>query len=58
MRIDWDERKARSNLAKRGLAFSLAEFVLADPLVVCVFDRVERGEERWHTFGMVRANCC
>ena len=55
MRFEWDPAKARSNLAKHGVAFEDAEFVWKDPLHTINFDRVENGEERWWAIGMVGA---
>jgi uncharacterized DUF497 family protein len=43
--------KERSNIRKHGLDFSFAVAVFADPLALTTFDRVENGEERWHTIG-------
>lgn len=34
-------------------AFGLAQEVFDDPLALSKLDRVEAGEERWHTLGMV-----
>ena len=53
MRFEWDAEKARSNLAKHGVAFEDAQFVWDDPLHVVVFDRVEDFEERWRAIGIV-----
>ena len=53
MEITWREEKRRLNLRKHGLDFTLAQQVLSDPLAVTVFDRVEDGEERWHTIGAI-----
>jgi uncharacterized protein len=38
---------------EHGVGFSLAEFVLADPLTLVVYDRFENGEHRWHAVGFV-----
>ena len=53
MRFEWNPEKARSNLAKHGVAFNLAEKVWDDPLRVILPDRFEAGEQRWHAVGMV-----
>lgn len=54
MDIEWDPFKEKMNRRNhKGLDFSLAEAVFADPMAVTVFDRVENGEERWHTIGAV-----
>jgi uncharacterized protein len=53
VRFEWDDRKARANLAKHGVSFELAERVFADPLHLSRQDRRVNGEERWQTLGMV-----
>jgi uncharacterized DUF497 family protein len=53
LRITWRSEKERTNIRKHGLGFSFAERVFADPLAKTAFDRVENGEERWHTIGAV-----
>ena len=51
-RFEWDATKARANLRKHGVAFEDAALVWSDTLHLTKFDRVEGGEERWHTIGM------
>lgn len=53
MRVDWGERKSDTNRKKHGISFDLAQEVFDDPLCLSRLDRVEGGEERWHTVGMV-----
>jgi uncharacterized protein len=53
MRIEWDEMKNRSNQAKHGISFEEAAHIFIDPLLVMVQDRLEDGEERWQSIGMV-----
>jgi uncharacterized DUF497 family protein len=55
VRFEWDEAKARANLAKHGVAFEDAKLVWEDPFHTLVFDRVEGGEERWQAVGVVGA---
>ena len=56
MHITWDPAKERRNRRKhKGLDFAFAAAVFADPLAITVFDRVENGEERWHTIGVAGA---
>jgi len=50
----WDERKAKANLAKHGIAFDLALRVFDDPLQISDFDPHPDGD-RWRTIGLVRA---
>ena len=53
MRFEWDEEKARSNLAKHKVAFDVAMRVFEDPRAVSVLDGIVDGEERWRTIGRV-----
>ena len=53
IRADWDAQKAASNLAKHGVSFEVAALAFADPLALSVQDRVENGERRWQTLGMI-----
>lgn len=53
IRFEWDEAKNLSNQRKHGLSFEQAAGVFRDPLQVSVQDRIENGEERWQTFGLV-----
>ncbi len=53
MRYEWDEAKNRSNFAKHGLRFEDAEQVLSGPCVTFVDDRVDYGEERLLTLGLL-----
>jgi uncharacterized protein len=53
MRIEWDEDKNISNQAKHDVSFEFASEVFDDPLSVSVQDRIEGGERRWNTIGVV-----
>lgn len=53
MRVEWDNNKNIANRKKHGVSFELAQEVFDDPLALSKLDRVESGEERWHTLGMV-----
>lgn len=53
IRFEWDEAKNQTNQRKHGLSFEEAAQVFRDPLQVSVQDRIEHGEERWQTFGLV-----
>lgn len=53
MRLEWDEQKSRSNLAKHKVSFETARFVFDDPWALSVPDRVVEDEERWQTLGLV-----
>ena len=51
-RFVWNAEKATVNLHKHGVAFEDAALVWSDPLHLVRFDRIDRGEERWHAIGM------
>lgn len=53
MRFIWDENKNRSNQTKHRVSFETAARVFADPLACSVQERIENGEQRWQTLGMV-----
>ena len=54
MRFTWDETKNRSNLKKHGgIAFAEAAYVFLDPFRLTRQDRIEGGEERWQTIGVI-----
>lgn len=53
MRIEWNANKNRANQKKHGISFELAQDVFGDPLALSRPDRIEGGEERWHTLGVV-----
>lgn len=55
MRFEWDETKNRTNQRKHGVSFETASDVFADPLHLSIQDRIEGGESRWQTMGMVGA---
>ncbi len=53
LRFEWDEAKNRANQRKHGVSFEEAVHVFHDPLQVSMQDRIEGGEQRWQTFGLV-----
>jgi uncharacterized DUF497 family protein len=53
IRFEWDEAKNLSNRRKHGVSFEEACHVFRDPLYGSVQDRVEGGELRWQTLGLV-----
>ncbi len=53
MRFEWDEDKNQTNIAKHGGSFQTAKQVFDDPFHVSFAHRLEDGEQRWLTFGMV-----
>jgi uncharacterized DUF497 family protein len=53
IRFEWDPVKAASNLRKHGVSFDIAVRAFADPWALSHQDRIEGGEQRWQTLGMV-----
>ncbi len=51
--FEWDAAKAATNLRKHGVSFEVAVRAFADPFALTGPERVERGEQRWQTLGMV-----
>ncbi|NOS88811.1 MAG: BrnT family toxin [Methylococcaceae bacterium] len=49
----WDEHKAVRNLQKHQISFEMATRIFADPFALAYQDRIENGEYRWQTIGMV-----
>jgi hypothetical protein len=53
IRFEWDTTKAQANLRKHRVSFETAARVFADPFAVTTQDRIEGGEYRWQTLGLV-----
>ncbi|MFC3322468.1 BrnT family toxin [Mesorhizobium cantuariense] len=53
MRFEWDAEKAKSNFRKHGVSFDTAVRVFSDPFALTEQDRIEEGEYRWQTTGLV-----
>jgi len=53
--FEWDDRKARENIAKHGVSFELAIRAFEDPKLVLAEDLAHsRTEPRYFAFGRVR----
>ena len=57
MTFDWDEAKRRINLDKHGLDFADAEAVFDGSTVTLEDTRLEYGEQRFLSFGILRGRC-
>jgi uncharacterized DUF497 family protein len=53
MRFEWDEAKRRSNLHHHGIDFNVIERVLSGPTISVLDDRLDYGEMRIQTFGLL-----
>ena len=49
----WNPAKDEANIRKHGVDFDTAIHVFADPFAILKQDRIENGELRWQTLGMV-----
>ena len=53
IRFEWDEENAASHFKKHKVSFEMATRAFADPFALTSHDRIENGEQRWQTIGMV-----
>ena len=53
MQVVWDQNKNSSNQAKHKVSFEVASRIFEDPFHLSILERIENGEERWQTLGMV-----
>ena len=53
MQLEWDESKRRSNIRRHGIDFTVAEKVLAGATITFLDDRLDYGEMRLQTFGLL-----
>ena len=51
--FEWDPAKDAANKSKHGVSFETAKLVFDDPLSTTKQDRIEDGEMRWQTVGLV-----
>jgi uncharacterized protein len=51
--FSWDETKNKINQQKHGLSFDTAKLVFFDASHLSCQDRIENGELRWQTLGVV-----
>jgi uncharacterized protein len=51
--FEWDDAKAKANRKKHGVSFETAMRVFSDPDALAEHDRIEGGERRWQTLGLV-----
>ena len=56
IRCGWNVSKAASNLKKHGVSFETATRVFCDPFALTEQDRIEDGEPRWQTLGLVEGD--
>lgn len=57
IRFVWDPEKAETNWRDHQVRFEVATRVFADPFARTAQDRIENGEARWQTLGVVDGSC-
>ena len=55
-RFEWDPAKAAINLRKHAISFDIAVRVFAEPFALTEQVRIEGGEQRWQTLGIVEGH--
>ena len=55
-RFEWDLAKAAINLRKHAISFDITLRVFADPFALTEQVRIEGGEQRWQTLGIVEGH--
>ncbi|HEY88989.1 MAG TPA: BrnT family toxin [Thermoflexia bacterium] len=55
MKFEWDERKNRINIRKRGFDFADAECVFDGPMLIRLDTRRDYGEDCWVGIGLTRS---
>jgi uncharacterized DUF497 family protein len=56
--FEWDDEKARENLAQHGISFNAARLAFSDPQrTEDIDERFDYGEDRWRTIGMTEGRC-
>lgn len=53
MRFEWDETKNQSNIRRHGIDFADVPSMFLAPMLTDIDDRVDYGEERWISIGML-----
>lgn len=53
LRFEWDQAKADSNFRKHRVSFETATLVFDDPFLMTEQDRIENGEYRWQSTGLI-----
>ncbi len=52
MKFEWDTKKEKINIQKRGITFELASYVFADPFALSKYDdEHSEDEDRWILLG-------
>jgi uncharacterized DUF497 family protein len=55
MRFEWDEEKNRINIQKHGIDFRDVPEIFLHPMLVCLDERQDYGEDRWVSLGLIKS---
>ncbi|BBP60891.1 BrnT family toxin [Pseudomonas sp. St316] len=55
MLFEWDEAKNRANVLKHGIDFNDVPDIFQHPMLALHDERMDYGEERWITIGLIKA---
>lgn len=53
IRFEWDDQNAADHFQKHGVSFKTAALIFFDPFALTEQDRIENGQYRWQTIGVV-----
>jgi len=53
MQFEWDEYKNESNIQRHGIDFADVSILFDNPVLTDLDERMEYGEDRWITIGML-----
>lgn len=53
MRFEWDDAKNETNIRLHGIDFTDALLLFAEPMITDLDQRVDYGEDRWVSIGML-----
>jgi uncharacterized DUF497 family protein len=54
MKYVWDEKKNKSNISKHGIDFNDVIEIFENPMLVCIDNRTDYGEERLLGIGVIK----
>ncbi len=53
IRFEWDAKNAQAHFKKHKVSFETAIRAFSDPFALTEMERIENGEQRWQTIGVV-----
>lgn len=58
MKFVWDKNKNQKNIQIHGIDFNDATVMFDFPMLTCIDNRFDYGEERWVGIGFLKGNNC